>query len=78
MIMETPKQIMIGAGAFLIALVLVSLLAEILFPILPRDPQIKDCAGPTGITVFLVVWWTTYAAIIRHGRRKSAKNRDDS
>jgi predicted secreted protein len=68
--METPKQIMVGAGAFVIALVLVSLLADILFPILPCGPHTKDYTGPIGIGFFLVVWWIAYVAIIRRGRRK--------
>ena len=71
--METPKQIMTGAGAFLIALVSVSLLAEFLIPVLPKGPQTKDYTGPIGIGVFLVVWWAAYIVMAKHQARKTKK-----
>lgn len=72
--MEPPKQIIIGAWAFLIALVVISLLAELLFSILPRGPHVKDYTGPIGIVIFLTVWWSSYAAIIRY--RNGRKNKE--
>lgn len=54
----------------MIALVLVSLLADVLFPLLLRGPHTKYYTGPIGIGIFLVVWWLAYLAIIRYRSRR--------